>query len=200
MVQGMSMERHIFIYNKDFAIVSGDYTCDHDIVANLGETWQDYLDGKYVMLNEEQTEFLDSYPTATPQEVWNMEISPLATASEILALVNEINDYDMSEEVNTFYVNGEAVWFSKEKRTALNNSLTIEETVKDTTTLWVNNTPYVMTVEAAKRMLVDIELYTIECYNNTQENIAKAKTLTLKEEVASFDITKGYPEKLNFNL
>lgn len=195
------MERYIFIYNKDFAIVSGDYTCDPDIVANLGETWGDYLEGKYVLLNEEQTAFLDSYPTATPQEAWNMEVSPLATASEILSLVNSINDYDASEEVNTFYVNDETVWFSKETRTSLNNSLTIEKEVgKDTTVLWVNNTPYTMTVDEAKKMLSDIELYAIECYNNTQKNIAEAKALTLKEEIASFDITKGYPEKLNFNL
>lgn len=195
------MEEYRFIYNNRFIAISGPYTWDPDIVGNLGETWGDYLEGKYLMLNEEQTNFLNENPSATPEEVWNLSISTLANSSDINELVANITDYDSSDAVNTFYVNDIAVWFNKETRTSINNSISIEKEVgKDTTVLWINSTSYTLPVDTVKQMLIDLELYAMECYNNTQRNIAEAKTLTLKEEVNSFDITKGYPEKLKFNL
>lgn len=195
------MNEYIFIYNGDYLTVSGDYNCVPDIVENLGETLEDYFNGKYVMLNDEQKAFLEANPAALPVETFNMAESAEATGFDKQLVIESIEDYDTSDEVNTFYVNGVAVWFSKETRTSLNNSISIEKEVgKEDTVLWINGTPYTMTVDAAKQMLVDLELYAIACYNNTQNNIAAVQAMTLKSELRSFDITQGYPEKLNFNL
>lgn len=196
----IKLEPHICIYGRSrgFTTVFGSHLNDS---ADFGTTWEDYIDGKYVLLNEEQVDFYKKNPSASPQEVWNMERDPIASPSMISKLIEAINTYDTSSGVNTFYVNGEAAWFSKETRVALNNSIKIEEeSGKKETTLWINNTPYTVTIDTAKQLLIDLEFYTIECYNNTQRNIAEAKTLTLEKEVSSFDIKKGYPEKLNFNL
>lgn len=194
-------EFHIFIHNGSYVTVSGDYNCDPDIVANLGETWEDYLEGKYILLNEEQESYVNEHPESTPREAFFMQEDTEASVSDKSNLIERINTYDSSEEVNTFYVNGIPVWFSKDTRISLNNSISIEkEFGKETTVLWVNNIPYTMSVDDAKQMLVDIELYAIACYNNTQNNIAEVNGLTLKADVKAFDITKGYPEKLNFNL
>ena len=194
-------EKYYFIYGGDFTLVTGNYQWFPEIMENLGTTLEDYNEGKYVLLNEEQTAFLESHPDASPEEAWNMSISEAAKPLDILLLVGKIEEYDTSSEVNTFYINDTAVWFSKETRTSLNNSVSIEKEIgKDTTVLWVDNTPYTVSVDTLKQMLTEIELYAIECYNNTQNNIAEAKELTLKSEVDSFDITKGYPEKLSFNL
>lgn len=194
-------EFHIFIYNGSYVTVSGDYNYIPDIVTNLGETWEDYLNSKYVLLNEEQENYVDEHPGASPSEAFFMQEDIEASASDKRSLIEKINEYDSSEEVNTFYVNDVPVWFNKETRTSLNNSISIEKEVgKETTVLWIDNTPYTMSVDAAKQMLIDIELYAIACYNNTQNNIAEVEGLTLKSDIKSFDITKGYPEKLNFNL
>lgn len=192
---------HTFIYNGGYVTVSGDYTCNPDIVANLGETWEDYVAGKYVELNDEQVLFLNRVPAATPAETFNMEESDEASLSDKKIIIDAIEAYDSSESVNTFYVNNTPVWFNKETRTSLNNSISIEiELGKDTTILWINNTPYTMAVDDAKQLLRDIELYAIACFNNTQNNIAEVNALTSKSELREFDITKGYPEKLKFNL
>lgn len=192
---------HIFIHDGNYVTVSGDYTCDLDIVANLGESWQDFLDGKYVLLNEEHINFLNENPSATPEEVWNLSISEIANAGDISSLLSRIADYSESEEVKTFYVNNTPIWFDSEKRTSINTSISFEKEVgKETTILWISGTPYEMSIEDARQFLIDIDSYSKSCYDNTQRNLSEAKTLTLKEEVNSFDIAKGYPEKLKFNL
>lgn len=195
------MDEYIFIYNGNYLTVSGDYNNVPDIVENFGETLEDYFNGKYVMLNAEQIAFLNANPAALPVEAFNMTISAEATEFDKQLVIEAIENYDTSDSVNTFYVNGIPVWFSKETRTSLNNSISIEKEVgKETTVLWINGTPYTMAVEDAKQMLTDLELYAIACYNNTQNNIASVQAMTLKSELKNFDITQGYPEKLNFNL
>lgn len=194
-------ETYYFIHNGDFVLVTGDYQWNQEIMDNLGISFEDYKEGKYVLLSGEQTAFLEENSEATPEEAWNMSMSPTAGPKDIMALIDSIESYDSSAEVNTFYVNDIPVWFTKDTRASLNNSISIEKEVgKETTVLWVNGIPYTMTVDEAKQMLVDLELYAIACYNNTQKNIAEAQTLTLKSEITDFDITKGYPEKLSFNL
>lgn len=195
------METYYFIYNKGFVLVRGDYTFNPDIMDNLGTTLDDYNEGKYVLLNEEQTSFLKSNAGITPEEAWDMSFDVYVKEGDINALIADILDYDSSSDVNVFYVNDIPVWFNKETRISLGNSISIEKEIgKETTILWINNTPYTMGIEEAKQMLIDLELYAISCYNNTQKNIATVKTFTLKEEIKNFDITQGYPNKLKFNL
>lgn len=192
---------YYFIYNGDFVLVTGNYQWNSEIMENLGTSLEDYKEGKYVLLNEEQAAFLENHEEATPEEAWNMSISENASPKDIRSLVESINEYDTSAEVNTFYVNGTPVWFDKYARTTISQSISTEIGVgKETTVMWFEGTPYTMDINDAKQMFIDIELYAIECYNNTQKNIAEARTLTSKSEVANFDITKGYPEKLSFNL
>ena len=50
---------------------------------DYGSTWEDYLDGKWVELGEQQLAFRDSNPTATIKEVWDMELVPPPTPPTI---------------------------------------------------------------------------------------------------------------------
>lgn len=192
---------HTFIYKGNYVTVSGDYNCDPDIASNIGETWDDFVNNKYVLLNEEQEAYLELHPQSTPYESFNMTELTEASVSDRNMLISKIEAYDVSDNVNVFYVNDTPVWFNKETRASLNNSISIEKEVgKETTVLWINGSPYTLTVDAAKQMLVDLELYAIACYNNTQRNIASVQSIALKSDLKNFDITQGYPEKLNFNL
>lgn len=194
-------EFHTFIYKGDYVTVSGDYNCDPDIVANLGETWEDFLADKYVLLNEEQEAFLKTHPEATPIEAFNIAEAIEASEFDKSELISRIEEYGNSNSVKTFYVNGKAIWYDSETRQSISSSITMEKEVgKDTTTLWVDGTPYELTIEVALDFFKQIELYSKACYNVTQTHIAQVRNLTLKEEIKAFNITEGYPEKLNFNL
>lgn len=194
-------EFHTFIYKGGYVTVSGDYNCDPNISINLGEGWEDFLADKYVLLNAEQEAYLNTHPSSTPYEAFNMTETPEASESDKELLISKIREYDISKEVNTFYVNNTPAWFDKYARASISNSIAIEKEVgKETTVVWVNSTPYTMSIDDAKQMFTNLELYAITCYNNTQSNIAAVRAMTLKSELRDFDITQGYPEKLNFNL
>lgn len=195
------MKETIFIYNEGYVTVVGEYDCNPAIVTNLGETWEDFINGKYVMLNRDQTDFYKQHIFATPRETFFMEESIEASEAEKNLIIDKIKEYDSSSAVNTFYVNDTPAWFNKNMRVFLNNAIASEKEVgKSTTTLWINNEPYNIEINMARKMLVDLELYAIACYNNTQRNISEVKNITLKSELRAFDITKGYPDKLVFNI
>ena len=69
---------------------------------------------------------------------------------------------------------------------------------KTDTALWYNGIRYTLTVESAVQMLLAIELYASECYDNTQEHIAKIESLETTDDLAAYNYTTGYPEKLKF--
>jgi hypothetical protein len=48
------------------------------------------------------------------------------------------------------------------------------------------------------QMLLAIEIYASECYDNTQRHIATVDVLESIEEVESYDYRVGYREKLEF--
>lgn len=53
-------------------------------------------------------------------------------------------------------------------------------------------------LEDAMKMLFAIELYASACYDNTQRHLAEIEKLETIDELAAYDYTVGYPEKLNF--
>ncbi len=56
-----------------------------------------------------------------------------------------------------------------------------------------------LSIEIAKRMLLEIEFYAKQCWDITQKHIYNVEKLNTIEEVNNYDFTKGYPEKLIFN-
>lgn len=115
--------------------------------------------------------------------------------------IKEIEKYDTSIEVNSFFLNGLQVWLNKDTRVGLMNSLTIEKSAgKEDSTLWFNNICVVVKCDAAMQMLSALELYALECYNKTAEHKVAVEALTSLEEVEGYDYTVGYPTKLNFTI
>lgn len=195
------METYLFIYDGDYVSVVGDYHNISSISENLGDSWDDYLNGKYILLNEAQIQYLNSNIGVSPKEVFFMEPSDEISTLVKNALIKKINEYASSDKVKSFSINGESTWLNKKDRTSLSYSLSLEkEAGNEFTTLWINNTPYVLKIEEAKQMLKEVELYAVACHNNTQNNISLILSAGSKSELGDFDITQGYPEQLNFNL
>ena len=112
-------------------------------------------------------------------------------------LISEINEYDKSEDVNTFYYKGEKAWLDKATRVGLINSTTIlKNSGEENTTLWLNNKAFIITCNDLLDLLDKLELYTIKCNNVTNQHKANILALTSIQE---YDYKSDYPLKLQFN-
>ena len=113
--------------------------------------------------------------------------------------IEQITEYDQSEDVNSFTLQGKQMWLPKETRVGLVNSITIEKNAGNKTTiLWFGGEKYELPVDTALQMLSALELYALECYNVTAAHKAAVNALEGVEDVVAYDYTQGYPEKLNF--
>ena len=112
-----------------------------------------------------------------------------------------IKDYDKSQGVNSFALNGQPAWLDKATRVGLVNSLTIEKAAgRAETKLWLNGVSYTLPIDMVLQMLVVLELYAKECYNVTEQHIANVRKLEDMNRVWNYNYTKGYPKRPEFNL
>ena len=115
--------------------------------------------------------------------------------------IAKIQDYDKSEGVNSFTLNGRLVWLDKDTRVGLVNSLQIEKSAgRVDTELWLNGFMYKLPIDYVLQMLVVLELYAKECYNMTQQHIANVKNLDDLNRVWNYNYTKGYPKRPSFDV
>lgn len=113
--------------------------------------------------------------------------------------IDEILRHDSSPEVNGFYIEGQEMWLDKATRVCLKLRFDAEIANGQTnTTLWYEGTPFNLELANAVQMLNAIELYASACYDNTQYHLSVVDSLTIIEEVESYDYRVGYPEKLRF--
>lgn len=112
-----------------------------------------------------------------------------------------ITAYDTSDNVNGFFVGEKKMWFDKNTRTSLMNTLQIEKNAGyDVTTMWWEAESYTIPIALFEQMLSALELYAKACYNVTQSHLAEAKAMTTYSALAAYDFTEGYPEMLHFNV
>jgi hypothetical protein len=144
-------------------------------------------------------EFAEQVATSICKQL-NIDIDE-TVESEKIKLLRAINKYDSSEEVNSFSFNGTDMWLDKATRVGLMNSTTIAKSMgNETTTLWLGDTGIVLKCDDVIKILSEIEVYALECYNVTAKHKTEVKTLTTLEALKSYDYTVGYPNKLIFNL
>lgn len=116
----------------------------------------------------------------------------------INAKIEEITKYDVSSAVNGFYYQGNEYWLDKATRVGLMNSTRIlKENGQTTTTLWFNNMCLTLPVDDVIDKLSALEQYALSCYNVTASHKIAVQALTTIEAVDEYDITQGYPTKLD---
>lgn len=112
-----------------------------------------------------------------------------------------IKEYDKSEGVNSFTLNGKHAWLDKATRVGLVNSMTIEKGAGRTETeLWLNGEMFKFNIDDVLKMLAVVELYAKECYNVTEQHIANVMEMTDVNRIWNYNYTKGYPERVRFDL
>lgn len=171
----------------------------------VGETWEDYLKGSYILLSEEQVSFYNDNLNASVEEVFNMKLRsvPERTLEDAKAeMLMKIAMYDNSSNVNSFTINNVIpAWFTPTERT--DHALSIQSAKnlgQETLIFAVGDNVLQVPTNQAELMLSAIQLYANACYMITKQHQITVNQLDSIEEVDNYDYTTGYPEKLNFDL
>ena len=144
--------------------------------------------------NEEQLAELGFKPYTPPVPKRTLEIAKSEKIAEITA-------YDTSDAVNSFTLNGDTMWISRDDRVSTMNSTTILKNAGvETVTQWYGGKKYTLPCDTLIQMLSALEVYALQCYNVTEEHKAAINALTTIEEVDAYDYTTDYPEKLSFEI
>lgn len=115
-------------------------------------------------------------------------------------LVAEITAYDKSPSVNSFLLNDKQRWLDVGLRRSLSYSTNIlKEDGEKTVDIWFDTECETMDIDNALYMLKTLEVYAKQTNNVTHQHKAEVMAFTSIEEVESYDIAKGYPDKLVFS-
>lgn len=176
-------------------------------VSSTGSTYNDYLNGMYVELTEEQYQFHNENPTASPKEVFELELAvPVVfektyeqklkeAKDEVLALITE---YDLGSEVNSFFYKGQQLWIDKATRVGLVNAANAEMALgNENITVGIDGLSVTLPCANLLQLLYALESYALKCYNNTLAHKKAVIALADVNAVSAYNYTTGYPEKLN---
>ena len=173
-----------------------------------------------IALNEQVVKTMENMPTGmtdegemryeereTEQYAYDVcWIDGVSSDADVLQRAKEtvfaaIEAYDTSFAVNGFMLNGQRVWLDKATRVGLMNSTSIAKAMgKTTTTLWFGRMKIEMNCDKAIGLLSALEMYALECFNVTATHKKAVAELNTVEEVLGYDYTKGYPEKLRYDI
>ena len=192
---------------------------------NIGESYLDFLAGKWVLLSEEQAQFKKDHPEATIKEVLDMKIAdkePELLPDEIIEaeVFNRAKDRKLDEiraqdaKSNKFFISviseGKEVansefWMDKDLRNSLLNVTlpALQQNGDTTTKLWSNTIPPTsieVPINWALNCIPIVEVYAKKTYDLMQGNIAKVYAAKTVDEINSIDVKSGYPSYITFEL
>lgn len=153
--------------------------------------------------NEYEDEIFTQYLYETAWVGECGQVKTIEQANELVKeqVIAEINDYDKSSDVNSFYINGERCWLDKDTRVGLVNSINAQKQAGYTeTTIWIGNKSFTIDISTALQMLNTIEIYAAGCFNSTASHIANVKEMTTAEEAFGYDYKCKYPTKPSFDV
>lgn len=134
---------------------------------------------------------------------WEEYVTPEPTAEELLARakankIREIEAYDTSSAVNSFFYGNVEFWLDRDTRVSVRSTAEImKEMGKQTMTLWLGDVNVTLAPAQVLQMLAVLEIYALECYNTTAQHKSAVNNLATIEEVEAYDYTQGYPQKIN---
>ena len=119
----------------------------------------------------------------------------------LLDKIAQIENYNVSENVDIFYVNDMPMWLNRDLRNSLMSRFNAEKSKEvEVTNIWYNGLNVILPVDTAISMLLELEIYASKCFDNTHRHLFNVKNLTTIDEIENYDYTLGYPEKLRFTI
>ena len=119
------------------------------------------------------------------------------------SVLGKIAEYDTSDAVNEFIINGIGMWLDGDtQRPKLRGAVQayLDKGLGDYP-LCIDGVGVIMVAPTKLlSMLADIEVYAIKCFTKTFKHKEAVNALTTCEELANYNYTEGYPEKLHFDI
>ena len=136
-----------------------------------------------------------------PLSVWNeLLIKKDGHTSDILlkrVLEKQILAYDSSDNVNSFIIGDKKYWLDKATRVGLQQLVNSSD---NEVSLVLYDQVLTIPKDIASGFLAQLEVYAGKCYLQTAKHQLAIKELQTVDELINYDYTKGYPEKLTFNV
>lgn len=174
---------------------------------DVGSSWEDYINGKFIELSADQVKFHEEYPNASVKEVWEMALTPVPEYVRTIEdakreKLHAIEMYDTSSNVNSFTVNHMiSAWFTVQERLNYKQSVEAAKLLSvPELSFYIGNMELSVAPELAEGMLAQLQLYADQCFIVTKKHQIVVESLETIEEVDSYDYTVGYPAKLNFDI
>ena len=193
--------KYIYIH-KILGYVEYNTPISNENNSLIGDTWEDYLHYKYILLSPEQMQFKENHPNASVEEVFNMSVPERTLQKAKDEMISRIEEYDKSSAVNEFIVNGTIRdWFTPEQRSDYRNSIDAAKLMNiENLSLYVGDSSITISTSLAEQLLAQIQLYANSCFMVKKQHIQAVEALGTIEEVDAFDYTQDYPNKLEFTL
>lgn len=164
-----------------------------------------YYEDQSITYNDNGTLF-SGVPSVEQLNEWGFEeqIDPAPTTTHLLEMskankIAELEDYNDSDKVNTFTINGNKMWLTFDERNRLQKAVDAKEAMGKTsmTKVW-NGVEFKFTLVIWKQMLAALEDYAYDCQNVTDTHKSAINAKITVNQVENYDFTTGYPEKLVF--
>lgn len=166
---------------------------------NIGTTWDDFMDDKFVLLSDEQVQFKNDNPKAKIHEVWSMELDPVHVRNLEDAKrekLSELNRY-FYEHLDDFKYNGTDVWVYKNERVNKSNEAELARNNGDTSYRISDNV--IVSPSEALHLLDCMSLREMNCDKAVNEMKEKINALDDMESVDAVDVSVGFPSESNVN-
>lgn len=108
-------------------------------------------------------------------------------------LLKKIEQYDRSDNVNSFIYKGNKYWLDKQQRSCMK---TVAESGLKEVEVVLNNASIILPAEFVKQFILQLEAYAYKCYVTTAKHIQAASLLSNPEDALKYDYTIGYPDKI----
>lgn len=169
-------------------------------------TGEYYYEGRSITRRLDDGRIFAGVPTSQQLAEWGFEPYTPPVPERTLEIaksekIAQITDYDTSDAVNSFTLDGDTMWISRDDRVSTMNSTTILKNAGvETTTQWYDGQKYTLPCDTLIQMLSALEVYALQCYNVTEEHKAAVNALTTIEEVDAYDYKTDYPQRLAFDV
>lgn len=185
---------------------------------NIGESYEDYMAGKWVLLSADQVQFKEEHPDATVEEVLRMTMNPVVVPtqdpveSKRQELLSEAKTLDKRSD--RFYISvtkdgaevaNQQLWLDKDTRSSL-YAITLPSLLADgetTTKLWTSSTPPTsidVPITWAMDKLQLLEIYAKRTHDVRARNEAAIYAAKTVEELEAINLSEGYPLPMTFEL
>lgn len=151
---------------------------------------------KVTIINPTEQQMLDAG--------WQVWVEPEPSDEEKLRIAKnqkivQINNYDVSPSVEEFTINGIPMWLNHELRQQIKTSADAYITMGQTEMTKVfNGMEFTFPCATWLQMLAALEFYAAEALNATERHKNAVNAMDNIQDVADYDYTVGYPEKLEF--